>query len=578
MGLGKTLQTLCILASAAHDQRQLDTLQPGSPALPSLVICPPTLTAHWVAEARKFCEGQLRPLEYVGSAAQRERLWQTVCAHDLVVASYDVVRVDAQRFRGHRWDYCVLDEGHVIKNGRSRTTLAVKALAARRRLLLSGTPLQNNALELWSLFDFLMPGYLGSQAQFNQRYSRPIQASMGARAGDAQQLAGEEALRKLHRQVLPFILRRTKEQVLAELPPKIIEDHICELHPLQRRLYDAAFAESRARQGIARALDDVSRDGEAGDEVEPPRGAKHVFTALQYLRKLCNHPLLVLDAHHPLRAECEAAAADAGGLHALELSPKLLTLQQLLLDAGIGAETATSSAVGMDDHAGGTPLAAHRALIFCQSREMLDLVATDLLDAAMPSVSYLRLDGSVPAARRFELVTRFNNDPSLDLMLLTTSVGGLGLNLASADVVIFVDHDWNPMKDLQAMDRAHRIGQTRSVNIYRLIMRDTLEEKIMGLQKFKLHIANSVVNQQNAQLATMNTEQLLDLFDVSPATGSIAASSAPDARGMGVAAAEIVSTGRKPKGLQAVLDEVGELWGNEQYEEEYNLQGFLATL
>ena len=196
----------------------------------------------------------------------------------------------------------------------------------------------------------------------------------------------------------------------------------------------------------------------------------------------------------------------------------------------------------------------------------------------MPSVTYLRLDGSVPASRRFELVTRFNNDPSLDLMLLTTSVGGLGLNLASADIVIFVDHDWNPMKDLQAMDRAHRIGQTRSVNVYRLITRDTLEEKIMGLQKFKLHVANSVVTHQNAHLTTMNTEQLLDLFDVSPATGTTTASSAIDVKEAGCAAVEAISTELKPKGLQAVLNEVGELWSNEQYEVEYNLQGFLATL
>jgi len=248
-----------------------------------------------------------------------------------------------------------------------------------------------------------------------------------------------------------------------------------------------------------------------------------------------------------------------------------------LLECGIGSETVGASSTEDPDSGGG--VAAHRALVFCQSRDMLDLVVNDLLDRCMPSVSYLRLDGRVPAAQRFALVTRFNNDPSIDVMLLTTSVGGLGLNLTAADVVVFVDHDWNPMKDLQAMDRAHRIGQQRVVNVYRLITRDTLEEKIMGLQKFKLHIANSVVNDQNAALDTMNTEQLLDLFDVSPATAA-PTTSAPvaDASDSDIATAgEAAASGRRATGgLQAVLDEVGELWGDEQYKEEYDLQNFTS--
>lgn len=291
--------------------------------------------------------------------------------------------------------------------------------------------------------------------------------------------------------------------------------------------------------------------------------------------------MLAVKKSDPLYAECEESArGEKDGLHALAFSPKLVALHQILLECGIGAEDTSHPLSEDGDAAGG--VAAHRALVFCQSREMLDLVESDLLSRCMPSVSYLRLDGRVPASQRFELVTRFNNDPSLDVMLLTTSVGGLGLNLTAADVVVFVDHDWNPMKDLQAMDRAHRIGQQRVVNVYRLITRDTLEEKIMGLQKFKLHIANSVVNDQNAALDTMNTEQLLDLFEVSPATAAPQTSGgAPtDSSDSALAAAgEAVAAGRrKTGGLKAVLEEVGDLWGDEQYQEEYDLQSFALSM
>ena len=151
----------------------------------------------------------------------------------------------------------------------------------------------------------------------------------------------------------------------------------------------------------------------------------------------------------------------------------------------------------------------HRALVFCQLKTMLDILESDLLKAHLPNVTYLRLDGSVPTNMRHSIVSKFNNDPSIDLLLLSTSVGGLGLNLTGADTVIFVEHDWNPMKDLQAMDRAHRIGQKKVVNVYRLITRNTLEEKIMSLQKFKLHTARTVISTDNSSIASMQTDQVI---------------------------------------------------------------------
>jgi TATA-binding protein-associated factor len=196
----------------------------------------------------------------------------------------------------------------------------------------------------------------------------------------------------------------------------------------------------------------------------------------------------------------------------IEHGAKLPALKQLLLDCGIGHPqqqiARNSSGLNSDNQQQSQLVSQHRALIFCQLKAMLDIVENDLLRIHLPNVTYLRLDGSVPAAQRHSVVARFNADPSIDVLLLTSQVGGLGLNLTGADTVIFIEHDWNPMKDLQAMDRAHRIGQKKVVNVYRLITRQTLEEKIMGLQKFKLLTANTIISTDNASLETMKTEQV----------------------------------------------------------------------
>lgn len=236
-------------------------------------------------------------------------------------------------------------------------------------------------------------------------------------------------------------------------------------------------------------------------------------------------------------------------------------------------------------------VAPHRALIFAQLRPMLDIIENDLFKALMPNVSYLRMDGQTDAKNRHELVKKFNGDPSIDVLLLTTHVGGLGLTLTGADTVIFVEHDWNPMKDLQAMDRAHRIGQKRVVNVYRLITKGTLEEKIMGyvihihirfsshssdihihfylrLQKFKLNIASSVINQENAGLKSMDTDQILDLFSLDDKKGKkTGAKSAP-------ASAE--QKGKKAT-TKEVLEGLDEMWNEAEYEE-FGVDEFLKGL
>ncbi|ELW66703.1 TATA-binding protein-associated factor 172, partial [Tupaia chinensis] len=480
MGLGKTLQSICILAgdhchrAQEYARSKLAECMP----LPSLVVCPPTLTGHWVDEVGKFCSREyLNPLHYTGPPTER--------------------------VRNIKFNYCILDEGHVIKNGKTKLSKAVKQLTANYRIILSGTPIQNNVLELWSLFDFLMPGFLGTERQFAARYGKPILASRDARSSSREQEAGVLAMDALHRQVLPFLLRRMKEDVLQDLPPKIIQDYYCTLSPLQVQLYED-FAKSRAKCDVEETVSSAA----LSEETEKPKlkATGHVFQALQYLRKLCNHPALVLTPQHPeFKSTTEKLAVQNSSLHDIQHAPKLSALKQLLLDCGLGngstSESGTESVV-----------AQHRILIFCQLKSMLDIVEHDLLRPHLPSVTYLRLDGSIPPGQRHSIVSRFNNDPSIDVLLLTTHVGGLGLNLTGADTVVFVEHDWNPMRDLQAMDRAHRIGQKRVVNVYRLITRGTLEEKIMGLQKFKMNIANTVISQENSSLQSMGTDQLLDLF------------------------------------------------------------------
>ncbi|XP_075072265.1 TATA-binding protein-associated factor 172 isoform X2 [Mixophyes fleayi] len=557
MGLGKTLQSICILAGDHFLRSQEYSRIKSSDCmpLPSLVVCPPTLTGHWVDEVGKFCSKEyLNPLHYTGPPTERARLQHQVKRHNLIVASYDVVRNDIDFFRNMKFNYCILDEGHVIKNGKTKLSKAVKQITANYRIILSGTPIQNNVLELWSLFDFLMPGFLGTERQFAARYGKPILASRDAKSSSREQESGVLAMEALHRQVLPFLLRRMKEDVLQDLPPKIIQDYYCSLSPLQVQLYED-FAKSRAKTDVDESVSTSALE----EECDKPKlkATGHVFQALQYLRKLCNHPALVLSAQHPeYKKITDQLATQSSSLRDIQHAPKLSALKQLLLDCGLGN-------AGTPESGTEAVVAQHRILIFCQLKSMLDIVENDLLKTHLPSVTYVRLDGSIPAGQRHSIVSRFNNDPSIDVLLLTTHVGGLGLNLTGADTVVFVEHDWNPMRDLQAMDRAHRIGQKRVVNVYRLITRGTLEEKIMGLQKFKMSIANTVISQENASLQSMGTDQLLDLFTL-------------DKDGKSEKMDTSEASGKSS--MKSILDNLGELWNQEQYDSEFSLDNFMHSL
>lgn len=464
MGLGKTLQTLCIVASDHHLRAEqfARTQAPDLRRLPSLIVCPPTLSGHWQQEIQTYAPF-LTCLPFVGPASDRLRLRDQLGKTDIVITSYEVCRNDIDVLSPFNWNYCVLDEGHLIKNPRAKTTMAVKKLLSNHRLILSGTPIQNNVLELWSLFDFLMPGFLGTEKVFLDRFAKPIAASRFSKSSSKEQEAGALAIEALHKQVLPFLLRRLKEEVLDDLPPKILQNYYCDLSDLQKKLLDDLLKkEGKGLQQMAGSDDKEAK--------------QHIFQALQYMRKLCNSPSLVVKEGHKQYAAIQAhLAKQNSSLKDVAHAPKLTALRDLLQDCGIGTESSGSGELATATES----VSQHRALIFCQMKEMLDIVQTDVLGKLLPSVQFLRLDGSVEATKRQNIVNQFNTDPSYDVLLLTTSVGGLGLNLTGADTVIFVEHDWNPQKDIQAMDRAHRIGQKKVVNVYRLITRGTLEEKIL---------------------------------------------------------------------------------------------------
>jgi superfamily II DNA or RNA helicase len=462
MGLGKTAQTVALLA---HMKAQ------RGPA-PSLVVAPTSLLDNWRAEIARFCPG-LRVMAYRGSRAQRDLLRRQASEHDVVLGAYATVRNDASLLREVPWRHVILDEAHFIKNSAAATTKAIKTIPSEHRLALTGTPVQNRLTELWSLFDFLMPGFLGRQMRFREQYEEPIVRLQSGRAETNQERdEGEDATERLRQRIRPFVLRRIKADVATELPPKIENDIFCRLTPEQAALY-RGFAESAEAKT---AVDELVARG-------PEQACAAILSALVSLRKICNHADLMC---LPKNAGRQHIAAPLAGFE--ERSGKLEALGELMEQCREGG---------------------HRALIFCQLTTMLDLIA-HYLDRQQ--VSWLRLDGETPGCERQKVVNRFNADASINACLISTRAGGTGLNLTGADTVIFADHDWNPANDQQAQDRAYRIGQQRTVMVYRLICRGTFEEKILRRQALKRALAASIIQTDAAGFKDLTRDELVSLF------------------------------------------------------------------
>jgi len=328
MGLGKTLQSICILAINHYTQKKKykDTGSEEYKPSPSIVVCPPTLTGHWFQEIKQYTTN-IKPILYHGGPSERSRLRGVIPKYDVVIISYDILRNDIEELSKIHYNFCILDEGHIIKNPKTKLTKAVKSLHVNHRLILSGTPIQNNVLELWSLFDFLMPGFLGTERQFNEKYGKPILSSRDSKSSSREQENGALALEALHRQVLPFLLRRMKEDVLNDLPPKIIQDYYCELSEIQKILYED-FAKSQTKNELSNEIQERSNQKSKGKLKNSKGPANHIFQALQYLRKLCNHPVLVLNPAHPKFNEVNSKLAEQNiSLNDIRNAPKLMALR-----------------------------------------------------------------------------------------------------------------------------------------------------------------------------------------------------------------------------------------------------------
>lgn len=369
--------------------------------------------------------------------------------YDILICSYESFRNDHLSFIEKDWFYVVVDEGHVLRNRQTILYARINMIQCPRKIILTGTPVHNSVEDLISLFNFLMPSYLELEKGYG---------CLTAKMSDAEIEKTQEWLNVLHKKVLPFILRRLKIDVLKDLPPKIIRDVNVEFGPIQEELYHSLGEKSYREEG--------SVDLEYGRADAKSAGLKRT------------RDLLLAASHIGHFKESP------------EVSCKVRALEDLISLCG-GEEL------------------RNKILVFFQFKSTIDLVIKDVMGKY--KLKYARLDGSVPSASRNKVAEEFNTGMT-QILLLTTQVGGLGLNLTGADTVVLYEHDWNPFNDLQAMDRAHRIGQKKTVNVFRLIAKNTLEEKVMNLQSFKLFVANSLVSQQNADIETMDTKDLLERF------------------------------------------------------------------
>ncbi|TPF86253.1 helicase [Bifidobacterium sp. UTCIF-37] len=474
MGLGKSVQLIALLLSLSDvhaDTAAADTASDASDAAkpaPSLIVCPASLVYNWVAEFSKFAPG-VDVVAVAGTKAERRDAIARCVGRDVVlITSYDLLRRDVDDYGDVRFDVMALDEAQVIKNHTTKIAKAVKAIDAEHRFALTGTPIENRLSELWSIFDFLMPGLLGSYRRFHERYELPISNARAADRSTAEGRAaaevnpeGERVAHRLQALVGVFIKRRLKAQVLTDLPDKIETTVTVQLEGEQRRLY--AAHEQRLRQQLEHSADADFNTSKI-----------QILAELMKLRQICCDPRLLY-------------------ANAKDHSAKLAAIEELI-----------SSCMSE----------GKKALVFSQFTSFLDLIAARL---DRDDVAYYTITGSTPKRRRLELVDRFNADDT-PVFLISLKAGNTGLNLVGASVVIHADPWWNAAAQDQATDRAHRIGQRRDVDVYRIVAKDTIEERILELQHSKSELARRFTDAEAlaaaapATISTLSRDDLLGLL------------------------------------------------------------------
>ncbi|MGN0506071.1 MAG: DEAD/DEAH box helicase [Lachnospiraceae bacterium] len=434
MGLGKTLQAIAVLSAAKQEGRK------GT----SLIVAPASLVFNWGEELNRFAP-ELSVELITGTQTERSNSLKHFGRTDVFVTSYDLLKRDIAEYHGKQFEYQIIDEAQYIKNHSTAAAKAVKAIESKTRFALTGTPIENRLSELWSIFDFLMPGYLYGYEVFRREFESPIVRE-----------ADEAAMERLKKMTAPFILRRLKEQVLKDLPEKLEEHRYVRLSGEQKRLYEAQV--QRLKQSIAMQ-----------DAEEFQKNKLQVLAEITKIRQLCCDPSLCYENYQGESAKKEAC----------------MELIQSAMEGG------------------------HRMLVFSQFTSMLELLQKELTER---QIAYYTITGDVPKEKRLQLVREFN-EGDVPVFLISLKAGGVGLNLTGADVVIHYDPWWNLAVQNQATDRAHRIGQTKKVVVYKLLVKDSMEEKIQKLQESKKQLSDQIVGETANQLSSMSKEEFLALFE-----------------------------------------------------------------
>jgi len=442
MGLGKTVQSIAMICALKASAKE-----------PTLIVCPKSLTGNWRAEFEKFAP-HLKVA--VSQGSNRALLLARLSEHDVIITTYQLTVRDKDALQKQPWQLVLLDEASYIRNPDTDASKAVRSLKAKARLALTGTPVENSVRDLWSIFQFALPGYLGSRDNFKERFEQPIQNGLDSTAG----LAASDRLKKLLR---PYFLRRMKREVLKDLPEKIEQILWCEPSPAQAEVYRRVLEEGREEIKAAR-----KRSGQGGAKMT-------MFTVLLRLRQTCCDLRLT-----GLKGEAIA------GLDAEDLSGKWPMLDdklEAILEAG------------------------GKVLVFSQFVQYLKLVRAKLDEK---KIDYGYIDGS--SNDREAQVKKFQSDPQRKIFLISLKAGGYGLNLTAADHVILLDPWWNPAVEAQAIDRAHRIGQQRVVTAYRLAIRGTVEERILALQQKKRGLIEATLDEHSPLMTGLGEGELEELL------------------------------------------------------------------
>lgn len=435
MGLGKTLQVIAVLLSSK--------LESPDDQGTALIVTPASLVYNWQEEFAKFAP-QLDVCVITGTKAERRNRLRDYRQHDVLITSYDLLKRDILEYEDMGFTYQVIDEAQFIKNHTTAAAKAVKVINSRVRFALTGTPIENRLSELWSIFDYLMPGFLYSYDRFRRELEHPI-----AKNED------ETAMEQLKRMVEPFILRRLKSEVLQDLPDKIEEVQYVGFEKAQQQLYDGQAIHMKQMLG------EQSEENYMKNKIR-------ILAELTRIRQICCDPSLCFEDYSGGSAKREACME--------------------LIHSAIDGE--------------------HKMLVFSQFTSMLELLEADL---AKENIQYYKITGATKKEDRTDLVRRFNED-STPVFLISLKAGGAGLNLTGADIVIHYDPWWNLAAQNQATDRAHRIGQEKTVAVYKLIAKGSIEEKILRLQEDKKALADEILSGETGGLMKMSREELMELL------------------------------------------------------------------